>query len=183
MKIAVSGTHRTGKTTLIEALADVLPSFKVFKEPYQQLAADGHVFAAMPSLEDFELQLERSIESLIESEGNCLFDRCPYDILAYLLSHEDSKAFQIDKWLPRVEEAVQLLDLIVFVPIEEQDGIVELNPDQDDLRQRVDEELTEIVLGDSWNFGVRVFEVGGTVEERIRRVFMDMIDMHSVYRI
>src|SRR6185369_13261844 len=60
MKIAVSGAHRTGKTTLVEELCRALPAYIAVDEPYHLLEEEGHEFAEMPSLEDFELLLERS---------------------------------------------------------------------------------------------------------------------------
>jgi predicted ATPase len=84
LRIAASGSHDTGKTTLIGELIDCLPTFSTVDEPYYLLEEEGHVFAEMPCLEDFELQLERSIKSVVGREGDCLFDRCPFDILAYL---------------------------------------------------------------------------------------------------
>ena len=60
MRIAVSGAHRTGKTTLIDELLGALATFSAVDEPYCLLAEEGHAFAEMPCLEDFELQLERS---------------------------------------------------------------------------------------------------------------------------
>lgn len=123
MKIAVAGAHRTGKTTLADILPAASPDFHVVEEPYVQLIEEGHSFSEMPGLSDFELQLERSIESILGADENVVFDRCPYDILAYLLTHEDRLGFDIDRRLPRVLEAVRGIDLIVFVPIENPDRI------------------------------------------------------------
>lgn len=176
MKIAVSGSHRTGKTTLIEDLAASFPGFSRFDEPYHQLEEEGHEFAEMPCLADFELQLERSIRTLEESEGDCLFDRCPADILAYLVTHADSAGFDLPGWLPRVREAMQRLDLIVFVPIEEPDRVLVAETDDGGLRQRVHEALEEIVLDDQLAFGIPVVEVTGTGEARARRVLKCITD-------
>lgn len=170
MRIAVSGAHRTGKTTLVEELARALPSSATVEEPYHQLEEEGHEFADMPSLEDFELQLERSIECLVDSEENTVFDRCPADILAYLITHEDADGFDIDRWLPRVREAMRRLDLIVFVPVEHPDRIVISDARERRLRRSVDEELRDIVLGDRWEFGVETMEVAGPSRERVRQV-------------
>ena len=170
MRIAVSGAHRTGKTTLIEELSRVLPAYAVVDEPYYLLEDEGHEFPEMPSLEDFELQLERSIECILESGENQLFDRCPADILAYLVSHQDADGFDVDHWLPRVRRAMQRLDVIVFVPVEDPDRISVSEPEEDELRQRVDEELRDIVLEDRWSFGVEAMEVRGTARERARQV-------------
>jgi predicted ATPase len=170
MRIAVSGAHRTGKTTLVEELSRVLPNYVVVDEPYYLLAEEGHEFAEMPCLEDFELQLERSIESIAEDEDDRIFDRCPADILAYLITHQDSERFDVERWLPRVRGAMQRLDLVVFVPVEDPDRVTVSEPDDAELRQRVDEELREIVLDDRWELDVEALEVTGTPRERVRQV-------------
>lgn len=170
MKIAVSGAHRTGKTTLIDELAASLSAFTVVDEPYWLLEEEGHAFAEIPDPEDFELQLERSIRSIVESEGDCLFDRCPLDFVAYLTSLDASEAFDLRHWLPRVEEAVQRLDLVVFVPIEDPDRVGRSDSEDGRLRSRVDEELRDLVLRDPWSLDVPVIEVAGSPGERARQV-------------
>ena len=70
MRIAISRSYLVGKTTLPEALADALPQFEVVPEPYHLLEEDGHVFAEMPSIEHFELQLELSLQCIQESGTN-----------------------------------------------------------------------------------------------------------------
>ena len=170
MRIAVSGAHRTGKTTLVDELARALPTYAAVDEPYYLLEEEGHEFAEMPSLEDFELQLERSIECIVESEKDAIFDRCPADILAYLFTHDDADGFDVEPWLSRVRRAMQQLDLIVFVPVENPDRVMVSAANERRLRRRVDEEVRDIVLGDRWEFGVDAVEVGGPPHERVRQV-------------
>src|SRR5689334_13113983 len=116
MRIAFSGSHRVGKSTLLELVRDALPSHATIDEPYYLLEEDGYEFAASPSVEDFEAQLERSLETLAEAGADALFDRCPADILGYLFTHEDAASFDADDWLDRTRRAMQTLDLVVFVP-------------------------------------------------------------------
>jgi hypothetical protein len=83
------------------------------------------------------------MELLEDAEGgrNVLFDRCPLDFLGYLLTHEESDAFDLEEWLARVRSTIQTLDLVVFVPIEEHDRI-QLSAHKDpELRVEVDEKL------------------------------------------
>ncbi len=77
MKIAVTGSHRTGKTTLIEKLNEALPEYTCKEEAYYELAANGHVFSEVPGIEDYLLQLEYSITNITTSRDNVIFDRCP----------------------------------------------------------------------------------------------------------
>lgn len=171
MRIAISGSHRTGKSTLIAKLSRLLPAYTIVDEPYHLMEEDGHEFSYPPSLEDFEAQLERSIEELSREGDDILFDRCPLDILAYLALHEDGDGFDLDAWMPRVRAAVETLDLAVFVPIEPRDRIA-LSPSDGEgpAREAVDEKLREILLDDSFELGVEALEVKGETERRARTV-------------
>jgi AAA domain len=169
MRIAISGSHRVGKTTLAEALAETLPEYDLIPEPYYQLEEDGYEFEEMPSLEDFERQLDRSIQSISDSGANVIFDRCPLDILGYLVAHCDAGAFEIDDWMPRVRDAVAKLDLIVFVPIEDPDRVA-LPRAEGPLRASVDEVLREIVEDDSYELAMDVITVEGPAAARLRQV-------------
>lgn len=175
MRIAVSGAHRTGKTTLIEELSRALPAYAVVDEPYYLLEEEGHELAEVPSLEDFELQLERSIQCVADSEENQLFDRCPADMLAYLITHQDSDGFDVDAWLPRVRSAMQRLDLIVFVPVEDPDRVIVSDQEESEPRLLVDEELRDILIDDRWDFGVEAIEVAGTPRQRARQVLEQVV--------
>jgi predicted ATPase len=176
MRIAVSGAHRSGKSTLVEELSNALPKYSTVEEPYHLLAEEGYEFAEMPSIEDFELQLERSIECLGESETNVLFDRCPADLLAYLLTHPEAEGFDLEEWLPRVHAAMETLDLIVFLPVEERDRITLSSSEDAELRMRVDEKLQELLLENPFDFDVEVLEVTGALRERVRQV---MVYLHG----
>ena len=171
MRIAISGTHRSGKTSLAEALAAHLPKHESVEEPYRALEEDGFDFNHPPGLEDFEAQLEWSLERLHEDETAVVFDRCPVDMLAYIAEHEEAEAFDLDEHLPRVRAAMQTLDLIVFVPIESHDRIsFSRSDDEQGSRGAVDEQLREILIEDAYEFGVEVLEVAGSLEQRLRMV-------------
>jgi len=170
MRIAISGTHFSGKSTLVEALSEALPQYTTADEPYYLLQEEGHEFAESPTIEDFELQLERSIESLDERTPNVIFDRCPADILGYLLVHTEVDAFDLDAWLPRIRTAMDTLDLIVFLPIEVPDRIILPLSQDAAYRQRVDEKLKEIFLDNSFGFEAEVLDVTGNLRTRVDRV-------------
>ena len=161
MRIAVSGTHFSGKSTLVEELSAVLPGYLTVEEPYYLLMEEGHEF-------DFELQLERSIELLSGGEPDVIFDRCPVDMLGYLLVLAED--FHLKKWLPHVQAAIDTLDLIVFLPVEERDRI-DLPSSQDaGFRLDVDQKLKEIFLEDALDLEMEVVEVTGALHERVKQV-------------
>jgi hypothetical protein len=169
MRIAISGSHLVGKTTLAEALASALPRYEFVAEPYRLLEEDGHVFAESPSLEDFELQLERSFQCIRDSGPDVVFDRCPLDLLGYLLTHHDADAFDLAAWLPRVREHMARIDVVVFVPIEDPDR-VPVPRWEERLRGEVDTILREIVVDDAYGLELDVIEVTGPPAARLRDV-------------
>lgn len=170
MRIAISGTHRVGKSTLVEELAERLPSYTTVDEPYYLLEEEGYEVAEDPSIEDFEAQLERSLVSLEESGDDVVFDRCPADLLAYLLTHEDADSFDADPWLDRVTYAMRTLDLVVFVPIEEKDRILLPSHEDRERRAAVNDELEELLVDDGLGCDVEVLRVEGDVRSRVDRI-------------
>ncbi|NVJ08319.1 AAA family ATPase [Myxococcus sp. AM001] len=172
MRIAVTGSHRVGKSTLIDLLGERLEGYRLAEEPYFLLEEEGYEFASPPSLEDFLEQLRFSVE-LLEGEKrsrNILFDRCPLDFLGYLQTHEDADSFDLEAWLPQVRSAVQALELIVFVPIEEHDFIrLPASADRES-RAAVDDALARILLDDPFELGVEVLPIHGTTAARVTQV-------------
>ncbi len=171
MRVAISGSHRTGKSTLLSELSRLLPAYTIVDEPYHLMEEEGYEFAHPPSLEDFEAQLERSIQELGREDDDVLFERCPADFLGYIALHEDAGFFDEDEWLPRVRAALETLDLVVFVPIESRDRIaVSSSDDEGASREAVDQKLQEILLDDAFELDVEVLEVEGDPESRARAV-------------
>ncbi|WP_342379960.1 ATP-binding protein [Myxococcus stipitatus] len=172
MRIAFSGTHRVGKSTLVEELSDLLPSYATVDEPYLELEEEGYEFASPPSVEDFEAQLARSIDHLGDTDTgpDVLFDRCPVDFIGYLQAHDDAESFDLDSWLPRVRTALQSLDLIVWVGIEQPDRIALSASEDEDLRLAVDEQLRALLLDDALSLGVEVLAVEGSPRARAKQV-------------
>ncbi|AKQ66062.1 hypothetical protein A176_002974 [Myxococcus hansupus] len=172
MRIAVTGSHRVGKSTLIDLLGEELEGYRLAEEPYLLLEEEGYEFATPPSLEDFVEQLRFSAE-LLHAEKDArdiLFDRCPVDFLGYLQAHEDAEAFDLEEWLPRVRSAVQTLDLIVFVPIDAPDRIRLRAREDIHMRTAVDEALCRVLLDDPYELGVEVLTVHGSADARVKQV-------------
>lgn len=162
-RISFAGTHRTGKTTLIEALAGRLRGYEAFEEPYLLLEEDGYEFSDPPTVEDFEHQLRRSIELLDDAPANALFDRCPLDFVAYAAALGEDLAVD-----DAIRDALETLDLLVFVPIESH-IVVGAHEDQR-LRTEVDERLRALVVDDALGLGLQTLEVTGSVEARVQQV-------------
>ena len=170
MRIAVSGSPRVGKTTLVEALARRLPALDVRDEPYVEMVEEGHLFSQPPTAADYAEQLAYSIEALREAPADALFDRCPVDFLAYLLATSWGETVASDV-LDRVGRAMGVVDLVVYVPVEDPDR-VEVTPsdDPEESRGDVDAILRAILLDDRFDMIPDVVEVRGPVQARVETV-------------
>src|ERR1041385_3309800 len=116
MRIAVSGTHGVGKSTLIDEFLRLHPDFEHEPEPYAVLVEDyGEEFSAEPCVEDFLRQLEFNLERLGQhvAREDVIYERCPVDFVAYLSVLDPNSTHTL--W-DRVSEAMQRLDLIVYLP-------------------------------------------------------------------
>jgi AAA domain len=156
MRIAVSGTHCSGKSTLIDAFLSAHPDFSHEPEPYEVLVEEyGQDFAAEPSADDFFRQLEFSVERLrqYQTGARVIFERSPVDFLAYILALEDLGRHDGNQRLSRqarnvVVESMRFLDVIVWLPLNDADGI-EMPEDEDPkLRHAVDSRLVAIYRDD-----------------------------------
>jgi AAA domain len=162
MRIAVSGTHGVGKSTLIDEFLRAHPEFVHEPEPYAVLVEDyGEEFSAEPCVEDFLRQLEFNLERLGQhvAQENVIYERCPLDFLAYL-SALDANVSEI--LLGRISDAMQHLDLIAYLPLDDSSS----NDEFPKLRRAVDRQLSEILTSAS----VVVVEATGSTAQRLRAV-------------
>lgn len=171
MRIAVSGTHCTGKSTLIDEFLRAHTEFVHEPEPYTVLVDDfGEEFAAEPCVEDFYRQLEFNVDRLrLHARGErVIYERCPIDFLAYI-AVLDSKA--VEPALGLVTESIQQLDRIVYLPLDDNDDI---DVEYPKLRRAVDRRLSTIYREDEFGIvsasGIEVIEAIGTTEQRLRSI-------------
>ena len=182
MRIAVSGTHCCGKSTLIDAFLLNHPDFSHEPEPYIALQEEHcEVFSAEPSLDDFHRQLEFNIQRLrcYHFGERVIYERSPVDFLAYMMAINDlqrnaTNTRIIEDSLDVVIEAIQLLEVIVFLPLDVDDDVVFGTPDSEDLelRRAVDSRLANILNGDDLDLfsasGPKVLEAHGSTTQRLQ---------------
>ena len=180
MRIAVTGTHCCGKTTLVDEFLRLHPDFNHEPEPYSVLEEDyGQMFAAEPSPEDFFQQLEFNISRLryYQAGARVIFERSPIDFLAYMLALYDMRRSEGTRWLidrsvDMLKDAIQLLDLIVFLPLSEKDGISMSDSENPELRSAVDCRLVSILNDHDFNLLTTdrplIVEAMGSTAERMR---------------
>ena len=171
MRIAVSGVHRTGKTTLVEALAERLPGHVAAPEPYLLLEEQGYAFDHPPSVEDYAAQMRASLGLLRRPGRNAVFDRCPLDFLGYIFASRGGDRFDPEPWRAPIVAAMRSLDLVVFLCADPAHDPAD-DPDEAVFRTEVDGWLRDIVEGDDLDLcaGAPVLPLDGPWDRRLGAV-------------
>ena len=165
MRIAVSGTHGVGKSTLIDEFVSKHQEFTHEPEPYAVMVEDfGEEFSDEPNVEDFRRQLEFNIERLRQHAPGekVIYERCPIDFLAYIDALEPGS---VEALLGPVTQAMQNLDLIVYLPLEADQTLESEYPK---LQKAVDRRLHTILLDDELGIVITpVVEATGSTSQRL----------------
>jgi len=181
MRIAISGTHGCGKSTLIDEFLQTHPEFAHEPEPYQALQEEhGETFAGEPGAEDFRRQLEYNVEQLHRRALDCsvIYERSPADFIAYLLAlaklgRDPYAARVLENSLELAAEGIALLDMIVFLPASDlQDALTETEDPK--LRRAVDRRLESILVDDDLGWFAsadnKVLRASGTTAQRVQMI-------------
>jgi hypothetical protein len=172
MRVGISGTHGTGKTTLAQALCEHLPGHLVAEEPYYMLEEAGYEFGLPPSLEDYRALLDCSVRSLGTPplRPEVIFDRTPLDYLAYLAVTGAGPSDQADAAPLRL--ACSSLDLLVIAPITAETEQILPPAGLPELRSQVNDLLLELVYDDPLDLwgDIPILELTGPLDGRLDAV-------------
>jgi hypothetical protein len=107
-----------------------------------------------------------------------IFERSPVDFLGYLLALKDvgrgeGTAILIERSLDTVKKAIRLLELIVFLPVEENRSSLAIAESEDPaLRSAVNRRLIDMFIDDDLNLFTSdtpvVVEASGSTPRRLR---------------
>lgn len=164
MRIAFTGSHRVGKTSLAEATSAYLPDYDFIDEPYLQLESKGYLFPEIPATEDYVSQFRHSLQQIVNSADHTIFDRCPLDLLAYI--HVTDKNKNIEIYYQEMRTALEQIDLLIFVPVETPDRVLVPQSGLPRLRLEVDEVLQEW-MDDLDN---DIITVSGSISDRLVQI-------------
>ncbi|SNY53259.1 ATP/GTP-binding protein [Paractinoplanes atraurantiacus] len=172
MRVAISGTHGTGKTTLAEALCARLPGHVLAEEPYYLLEEQGYECDFPPSPEDYRAMLACSVRSLLAppSPPGTVFDRSPLDYLAYLAAIGADPSEQTEA--AELRRAFATLDLLVITVITPETERLLPATELPGLRTRMNDALLELVYDDpleAWE-NTPVLELSGLLDNRLDAV-------------
>jgi AAA domain len=172
MRVGISGTHGTGKTTLAEALCARLPGHVVADEPYYLLEDEGYEFGSPPSPDDYRALLARSVRSLTAPPllPGVVFDRTPLDYLAYLAVAGADPSAQAGAAV--LQQAFGSLDLLVITLITPETEQVLPVAELAGLRSRMNDALLDLVYDDPLNAwaDIPVLELNGPLDGRVGAV-------------
>ena len=190
MRIAVSGSHSLGKSTVVNDWVAKQPQFIREEEPYRALGLFGpyeiHFREASTKLHN-GLQMYYNISRMYRyhrSTDDVIFDRAPVDYIAYSQYTANRGSTDIDdafveSMVPVVRESLDHLDILAFVPksdawpVEmEADGI---RPVDHAYRDEVDAIFKQIYREGRFNLfpaphGPLLVELWGAREQRLQQL-------------
>jgi hypothetical protein len=155
LRVAVTGSHGTGKSTLIAAFLARHPHYLHEPEAFESLADDIDLTSEGPTADGLTALLDHTISALaVHSPGTfVVFERSPVDYLAYAAASRSwprgSVASFLETVVPRVGLSLHNLDLIVLLPISKAFPVRE--GEDPHFRRRVDEALRCALVDDDYN--------------------------------
>ena len=139
MRIAISGSHSLGKSTVVNDWVAKHPGFTREEEPYRALSLHGPyeiLFRDQSTKLHNGIQLYYNISRVYRycaSSDDVIFDRAPVDYIAYSQYTANQGSSDIDdafveSMIPAVRESLDRLDILAFVP-KSQEWPVEMQAD------------------------------------------------------
>lgn len=173
MRIVLSGTHASGKSTLISDFHADHPRYVVLGDPFDEIDDD---VLDPTSDASFAAQLRFAASRLRETAGerHVIAERGPLDFLAYLTASErlDRSDGALLPWATRlVRETMPLVDLVAVLPLDATPRVFVPEDEDPALREAMNDSLLEL-LDDLEDDGVapRIVLVTGDAQARRRQL-------------
>lgn len=172
IRIAISGTHASGKTRLIDDYCAVRPGTQRLGDPFELLeyASDP------PGAAEFLAQLRVSERRLhgLSVESDWIIERTPLDFLAYLHALQALGRPQAPLQAPPPEPYLAVIgsqvDLLVLLPLEYHDNAAVAADEDPDLRIAMNDALFALVDASPLAGTDRAVEITGPPEARLARL-------------
>jgi predicted ATPase len=145
MRIAISGTQNSGKSTLVRAFLQKWPMFGTPVKTYRDVIEEHSLEHSSNTNEETQLLIldwmMKTQESMPKDE-NIIYDRCTWDNLAYTLvanSYDQISDEVTAASISLVRESMKNLDIIFWLPFDEEIVVVD-----DGLRDTNSEHIKEV---------------------------------------
>jgi nicotinamide riboside kinase len=173
MKICITGTHSTGKTTLINSYVEKFPTKKyhIINEKAREVIAKGYLLGKDATIDSYLFYINEQLSAEIESEESTyeiLFsDRSIIDGAAHPKVNNQFKETQFPTFFIELFENIlhfqkSFFDIYIYIPIEfpMQQDIV--RPNDEHYRQEIDKEIKRLLDKHVVNY----YTITGTIAER-----------------
>lgn len=172
MRIVISGTHASGKSTLISDFAFAHPEFEVLPDPYELIDSASEADAG-----SFFAQLRLSAARLLDAPrgAHVIAERGPLDFVAYLealevLRRPTRSAGLTERGAALTATAMTHVDLLVVLPLSHREGIEVPDDEDPELRDAMNEALLELVDDPDLTGTALVVEITGEPSARLAQL-------------
>lgn len=168
MRIVVSGTHGSGKSTLIADFVARRPEYLALGDPFEDLDLDD------PSGEaSFAAQLRVTASRVRETAGEpaVISERGPLDFVAYLTALEQlgrSDGELIARATTIADASLTDVDLVVILPLDDRHPIRVPVDEDPALREAMDAALLDLADEREHSGGTRFLTLGRDPASRLR---------------
>lgn len=170
MRIVISGTHASGKSTLMSDFGLSHPEYTQLPDPFDVID-ETHAAAGVPS---FFRQLALSADRLSElgAGTRVIAERGPLDFLAYLaalaeLGRPSAASDALERGYDLTARAMQNVDVLVLLPLNRVDHIWVPDDEDLELRDEMNAQLLELCDNGDFTDSVRILEITGDRSQRL----------------
>jgi hypothetical protein len=173
VRVVVSGSHASGKSTLVADLTSALPCDQL-PDPFELVDQDDDPSGAASFVAQLRVAAERLLA--LPTGSRVVAERGPLDLLAYLEALDDLGRPSVDAALmgslrATTQLAMGQVDLLVVLPLDARDGIHVPDDEDPDLREAMDARLLDLVDDpDPLPVTTTVVEVAGSPDARLDQV-------------
>lgn len=173
MRIGFSGTHSTGKTTLVKELEKYLPNYHLDINVSRWVHGLGFPLNQTTNDESQELNLIKRVAHL-NSYDKLLADRTIADNIAYTLAGWERKSItdsSLEYQMHLYYQNIEKYDIIFYIPPEIELEVDEVRPEDVEYRAEIDKLIRKLLTDDKSLHRVKnLVPITGTLEQRIEKV-------------